>query len=314
VLKIDSVTRSRKEIRWDFQEYSRREFMSRTDEYIPEKYWEVRLSKDYSLAGVGYLGFSLQYNNWLYKARRHVLRELVKGKNINCRAKKVLALGVGTGFYISFWEQLGVQSFTGIDITAKAVEELRTRYPDYRFMKADISDKGFALNETFDIITLFDVLFHVVDEDKFEQAIKNLKKLCHEGTIILIMDHFLKEYKPAWRYENERTLERYEKVLSANSIEIEDMRPIFYLMNRPVDIERISSKLAQSFIKIMWWTNGKMERLSSKLGGLGRCISYLRALTLYYLDRFILKFTSVGPGAKLMVAKLKPRDQFLSYS
>jgi len=30
--------------------------------YIPEKYWEKRLNKDFSLSGVGHLGFGLEYN------------------------------------------------------------------------------------------------------------------------------------------------------------------------------------------------------------------------------------------------------------
>lgn len=280
--------------------------MSKTDKYIPGQYWERRLSKDFSLTGVGHLGFQLEYNIWLYKARLHVLGGLLKEKNVNCRGKKLLDIGVGTGFYVNFWEELGVKDITGIDITTKAVEELEKKYPDYRFIKADISKAELPLDEKFDVITGFDVFFHIVEDSGFEQAIKNLKKLSHKETIILIMDNFLKEYKAARGHENDRTLEYYEKILSSNSIGIEDIRPLFYFMNTPIDIERISGRLLKFLIKWVWWTNRAIMGCCKKLGALGRGITYFWALTLYYFDRIILKCTFVGPSTKLLLAKLSP--------
>jgi len=178
------------------------------NKYVPEKYWQERLSKDFSLSGVGHLGFGLGYNIWLYKARLYTLRALLKKYNINCIDKKVLDVGVGTDYYIDFWEKLGVKNITGIDITTKAIEELKNKYPNYRFVKGNISnmDHKIFLNEKYDIITAFDVLFHIVEEQDFEHAIENIKSLSHEGTIILIMDNFLKDYKYAIGHENDRTL------------------------------------------------------------------------------------------------------------
>jgi len=280
--------------------------VSKTDTYIPQKYWEKRLSKDFSLTGVGHIAFGLEYNIWLYRARLSVLRRLLKERKINCSGRKVLDIGVGTGFYINFWEKLGVKHITGIDITTKAVSELKKRYPNYRFMNADVSKSEFlSINEKFDIITVFDVLFHIVKQDEFEQAIKNLKNLCHRDTIILVMDHFLKEYKTSGWHENDRTLKYYKNILSSNGIEIESVRPIFYLMNTPVDIERINGNFLKYFIRMAWRINTKMTRCFKRLGVLGRCVAYCWALTVYCIDRVILKCTSVGPSTKLLLAKDK---------
>lgn len=276
--------------------------------YVPEKYWKERLNKDFSLSGVGHLGFGLEYNIWLYKARLHVLRELLIKNKIVCKGKKVLDIGVGTGFYIKFWEKLGVEQITGIDITNKSIEELKKKYPDHKFMKGNISDLDYNKifpNEKYDIITAFDVLFHIVDEEDFKNAIKNIRRFSNKGAIILIMDNFLKEFKSARGHESDRTLSYYKKVLNSYSIEIKKIKPIFYFMNTPIDIERINNKFFVYFIKIMWRINTKIRSIYKKLGLLGKKIDYIWAFILYFLDRIILKYTNIGPGTKLLLAKLK---------
>jgi len=278
--------------------------------YIPEKYWEERLNKDFSLSGVGHLGFGLEYNIWLYKSRLHVLRGLLIKNNIVCKGKKILDIGVGTGFYIDFWEKLGAKKITGIDITNKSIEELKEKYPNYRFTKGNIStldyNKKFP-DEKFDIITAFDVLFHIVNEEDFKNAIENIRKFSHKETIILIMDNILKEYKPAREHENDRTFLYYKKVLNSYSREIKEIKPLFYFMNTPIDIKRIDNKFLVYFIKIMWKINAKIRSIYRKLGLLGKKIDYIWAFILYFLDRIILKYTNIGPSTKLLLAKLKTK-------
>lgn len=278
--------------------------------YMPEKYWEERLNKDFSLSGVGHLGFGLEYNIWLYKARLHVLKELLIKNNIICKDKKILDIGVGTGFYISFWEKLGAKQITGIDITNKSIEELKIKYPNHRFAKGNISSLDYNKifpNEKFDIITAFDVLFHIVDEEDFKNAIENIRRFSHQGTIILIMDNFLKKYKSAKGHESDRTLSYYKKILNSYFIEIKEIKPLFYFMNTPIDIEVINNSLLKYLINMMWWLNLKVRGCYRRLGKLGGIIAYLWASILYFLDRIILKYTNIGPGTKLLLAKLKAK-------
>ncbi len=277
--------------------------MNQEIKYKPEKYWEERLNKNFSLGGVGHLGFSLIYNIWLYKAKLYTIRRILKNNNINCQGKKLLDIGVGTGFYLSFWEKLGVKSIAGIDITSKSIEELTKKYPKYKFVKANIGDEKLSINEKFDIISAFDVLFHIVRNNEFEQAIRNIKKFSHKDTIFLIMDNFLKEYKPAHKHESDRTLEYYKKILNSNFIKIEDIISIFYFMNTPIDIERIDSKFIKILINKVWRINKKIASYSKKLGPMGSSISFFWGLLLYYFDRLILKYTFWGPSTKLMLAK-----------
>ena len=218
--------------------------------------------------------------------------------------------GAGTGFYINFWGKLGVKQITGIDITNKSIEELIKKYPNHRFIKGNISNldcNKILPNEKFDIITAFNVLFHIVDEEDFKHSIENSKGFSRKKTIILIMDNFLKEHEVVGWHERARTLSYYEKVLSSYSIEIKEIKPIFYFMNTPIDIEAINNNLLRCLIKTMWWLNLKSRVCCRRIGKLGGIIAYLWTYFLYLFDRIILRYTNIGPSTKLLIAKFKSK-------
>ena len=123
------------------------------------------------------------------------------------------------------------------------------------------------------------------------------------------MDNFLKECKQAQGHENDRTLEYYKKILNSNSIEIKDIKPIFFFMNTPVDKERIDNKIVKFMIKAMWRINKQANWYFKKMGTIGKGMSYFWALILYSFDRLILHFTSVGPSTKLLVAGLTQQTE-----
>lgn len=274
--------------------------------YEPKSYWQKRLSEDFSLTGVGHKGFGLEYNIWLYKARLRTISQLIKEKNINCKGIKLLDIGVGTGFYINFWEKLGVNDITGFDITTKAIEELNKKYPNYKFIKRDISDTEQNIpDEKYDIITAFDILYHIVKNKDFESALENIRKFSHKDTVILIMDSFLRRNIPTRFHENDRTLDYYKQVLNSRLLDIVEIKPIFYFMNAPIDIERLNNEFSKFLTKRMWWLNLKINSFCKRIGRCGKPISYLWAFSLYCLDSIILKCISLEPSTKLLFAKPK---------
>jgi len=279
--------------------------------YEPEKYWQERLSRDFSLVGVGSLGLGIGYNQWLYKARIRALTKLLKKNRINAQGKRVLDIGVGNGFYVDYWKRKGAKSITGIDITEKSVSVLMTKYPAYEFMKADISSEELALEGTFDIITAFDVLFHIVDEDKFEQAISNIRRLSHHETRVLISDSFLRSLRPTRFHQNQnyRTLKRYQGVLKEEGIEMVELVPIFYFMTTPSDMAAVKSKFFRWMLPNTRALILKGLSLSKRLPLFSRSMDFLIGHALgflfYFIDGIILKNAKDGPSEKLLFAKIK---------
>ena len=252
--------------------------------YEPEKYWQERLSRNFSLGGAGHTGLGLEYNKWLYKARIRALNKLIKEERMNPWGKQVLDIGCGTGFYIDYWDRLEVAGVVGLDITEVSISRLATIYPKYKFIRADITAKALELKGEFDIITAFDVLFHIVDEDKFEQAIGNIRRFCHKKTLILISDCFLKESRPLGFHENYRTIHRYQEVLESNGLRIVRIIPIFFIMGNH-KVRRILS-------------------LGNRLGLPGRLMNYLLGGSLYLVDGIILRYVKDSPGTKLLLTQL----------
>ncbi len=103
-------------------------------------YWENRLKKNYGLDGTGFIGLGISYNKWMYKKRRQVVIREVRYLGIDCSHTSILDVGSGTGFYLEIWKQLGCERLSGIDITSIAIENLRMKYPQYQFLRADIAD------------------------------------------------------------------------------------------------------------------------------------------------------------------------------
>jgi len=274
--------------------------------YSPEDYWQERIKKNFSLAGIGYLGLGLEYNKWAYKARVRALSRLLKKYQINPYKKRILDIGVGTGFYINYWNKLGADFIVGLDITEKSISTLEKKFPQYKFVKADISSDELNLERKFDIITAFDVLFHIVEEEKFEQALRNIREMSHKNTQILISDGFLKEYRSPRFHENYRTIDRYKTVLENNGLKCVTIVPVFYFMDNPID----KGVLKNDFIKILlpriWFIITTIISLSNKkLGMLGDIIGYLIGAILFTIDGIILRYVKEGPSTKLMLVEVR---------
>ncbi len=264
------------------------------EQYCPEVYWEELLDKDFSITGVGYLGLGKQYNKWLYRARRRIIKYIIYRYKLPVKAGRILDIGCGTGFYVQLWKHYGAKNITGIDITAKSTTELSKIYPEYSFKKADITSLSLFHNTQYDIITAFDVLFHIVDEGGFKQAIRNISAMAKTGAYILITDNFPKSPLPPVFNQCYRTLNQYFDILKANDIQIIEIVPVFWLMNGPVDV----AKSNFSFIRKLWEIAMTPVMNSEFIG-------YFVGAFLYLIDGILIKIFKDSPTTELMICRKK---------
>lgn len=266
--------------------------------YNPKEYWVGRLEENFNIDGVGFDLFGKHYNEWMYKMKKRNLQRVIQKLLSPARDKRVLDIGCGTGFYVDVWLEHGVKYLTGIDISNVSTKELSNSYPKFKFYNADISSptliKDIPFEEgNYDIITAIDVLFHIVDDDKFEQAIKNIELACSNNAVILITDIFPHKRPYILFHQKSRTLEEYVKILSRNGIEIIDRIPVHYLLNAPVDI---SSALLQRIILLLWWQMfvGIVERTTHVLGPIFSRV-----------DLALARFLKESPSTEMIICKHK---------
>lgn len=250
--------------------------------YNPDEYWEKRFANSFNLEVVGFDSFGKSFNRWQYQMKNKILSEFVNSLNLD--GKSVLEIGCGTGFYIDFWKKRGVKHLTGVDIVSRSVKTLAKRYPGYRFYKADISSD--ATLAKYDIITAFDVLFHIVDDSKFDRAIWNISRMCSDNGIVLITDCFPHIEPYVLNHQKSRTLDYYEKVLMRSGLIITDKLPVHFLLNAPLDVAN------RKFALFMWKIIGGLQ-LATRLMG----------LILYAMDTVLLKIVKESPSTEMLVCR-----------
>lgn len=107
------------------------------------------------------------YNGEIY-ARRIDALESMLARHVQkpLHELRVFDIGCGSGFYTRFWQSHGVHDYVGLDISARTVEHLSGLYPDYDFVCADAAEPlpdRLASVGRFDVITVFDVFYYIID-------------------------------------------------------------------------------------------------------------------------------------------------------
>lgn len=260
------------------------------------QYWESRLREHYSLAGVGYLRLGRRYNEWMYRVRGAVFDRIVAkigspDAGIGWRGSKVLDVGAGTGFYVDRWLSRGADVI-GLDLTEVAVGELSRCFPAARFVRADI---GGPIEEvplppgTFDAVSAFDVLFHIVDDIQYARAFSNIAALLKPGGWFLWSDNFLRHHAERVAHQASRPLAESVRLLEGAGFEITDRVPMFVLMNYPAD----------TTIRLVRWAWTAMVAPAM----LGEPIGWVLGAVLYPIERALVRAVKESPSTELMICR-----------
>lgn len=167
--------------------------------------------------------------------------------------KHILDIGSGTGYYVDYYKINGVSSLIGTDITDISVTNLTKTFPEYQFVQNDIASQLPALlsDNKYDIISIFDVLYYIIDDNLFRKAVENISKLCDNNSTVIITDRFIDQVPSAGlKYFKFRSIERYTKILNQNGLKIIDRKPVNYLLKKKIPLQSIYSFLKWELKKI----------------------------------------------------------------
>lgn len=267
------------------------EVSSDSPQFDAKEYWESRLKGDYRLAGVGYRGLGEPFNRWMYRVRSRVFRRVMRSRIPSPAVVDAHDMGSGTGFYIDEWRVLGIRSIMGSDVTTKAVEELRRRYPDQQFRQLDLGAEHDAELEAgrYGAVSAFDVLFHITDDQAFRRALRNAYERVAPGGVFVFSDNFV--HKPENRQEHHvnRELAAVESAVREVGFEIEARLPMFVLMNEPVD--------SASRVHRLWWM--ALVQVLSRAPELG----YVLGAVLYPFELVLTRVLREGPSTEMMICR-----------
>jgi SAM-dependent methyltransferase len=254
-------------------------------------YWNDRLRNNWGPHGVGTLVYGRYYNAWLYRVRKNVFRRVISRLDIDLSKSSVLDIGCGNGFYINQWKKLGAVRLTGVDISDVSINRLSGEFPEVNLYRLDISEDIRPLTRgTFDIVSAFDVLFHIVNDDRYREALRNIHLLLRDGGYFLFSDNFLhgegKRYMDYWK---SRPLSFIKTELEKTGFRVMLRTPMFVLMNPPVDTKY--SIAERYWVKAMFPVR-RIKLLGFFIGGL-----------MYPIELLLIRLMQESPSTEIMICK-----------
>jgi len=199
--------------------------------YRPAEYWAHLLESDFTLRGVGHVCYSEGYNVWMYRWKRGVFRKALHHVPKPCRA---LDIGSGVGWVVSELLDWGAQP-EGCDITDVSVERLAQRFPTVPFSKVELGREPLPhATASFDLVTILDVTFHIVDDDKWGAGVAEMARVLRPGGHLIVTDGFGRADIEPWEHVRFRSLERWRATARAAGLELTSLVPMYRWLSRDV--------------------------------------------------------------------------------
>lgn len=153
--------------------------------YVPAEYWAERHAElAFDTRGVGRIDGSREENDRMIAAGNATMRELWRREGIVAANVSLLDVGCGQGHHAGNFAAEGGRRYTGVDITDVLFPELRRRYPDFQFLKADASRE--PLPGSHDVVVMVNVAEHIVTQELFGYAMENVRSRLRPGGAFVV--------------------------------------------------------------------------------------------------------------------------------
>jgi 2-polyprenyl-3-methyl-5-hydroxy-6-metoxy-1,4-benzoquinol methylase len=159
----------------------------------PQRYWETRhaeYTSRGSLIGVGCIELDEIQNLADYRAKWQRI-ETVLASAGPVTGRTLLDAGCGNGWFTAKCVALGFQ-VSAVDFSSEAIAAARKILGDAVTWHVGPLNE-FAPARTYDVVLCIDVLFHIVDDEKWAKAVTNLGSLTSPDGLLVIQDHLIPE-------------------------------------------------------------------------------------------------------------------------
>jgi SAM-dependent methyltransferase len=256
------------------------------------EWWEDRHRNHLGLDVVGYAGAGEAYNAWLYRLRARLFRRCVAP--LASPESSVLDVGSGTGFYLRLWQEASAGQVAGSDVSETAVGRLRERFAGTRIERFDIAGPPLELPQgQFDVVSAFDVLFHLIDDGAYRRALANLAHLVRPQGTLVISENFRRTGPRRFAsVQVNREEEEILEELGRAGFEVVERRPMFVLMNAPA--------CGGGPLLHAWWQRAHRLLTSRQRAGA------VLGPALYPLELASLRFVRQAPSTELAICRRLP--------
>jgi SAM-dependent methyltransferase len=263
--------------------------------FDPNEYWQDRVGEDATVGVVGHRSLGVAYNEYIYRRRVDVLDALLDEMQIDVVNMSLLDVGCGSGFYTEYWQHKGVRDYVGVDLSHDTIGRLSDEYPDYRFRQGDITAaSGDDKMRAFDIITVFDVFYHIVDDERLVAALGNIRDQLNANGLVLVFEQLTKDDYFLRKHVKFRGRDHYRKLLSDTGFEIAESRHLFNILVPPLTGHRWLDIPIAGLYKVLGFPMIRIPVLGRFFGRL-----------FYEIDKLLLRIGIRIPNNELFVLRRK---------
>ena len=226
--------------------------------YSATEYWGKLHERD-GLSAVGQSALPDAINKWLYRALARNLRAFIKHHHVRAQpGDRALEVGIGKGYWVTFWDRLG-WNVDGFDLIPAAIEEVQQHHSNGRFWVADVSQRGGLIADDiqpqWSLVSSINVLLHVTHDELFDRSLANLAAVVAPGGYLLLAEPILITTTAELPYDPEkhsraRVMASYVSPLVALGLELVAVEHGCVLANNP--IEAGSNKAMARYRS--WWS------------------------------------------------------------
>lgn len=256
----------------------------------PTEYWTERHQAHDGLRGVGNVGCSEGYNRWLYLAKLRVFRREAILSLADPGQAAVLDVGSGRGSILEQWARLGCRRIVGSDFAGPALTNLRRRFPDIQVMELDIGKSPVPFREEFDAVSAIDVLYHLMDEASFSQALENVFRALRPGGVFIFSDMYQDGGQVASEHHTvNRPWHHAQQCLTKAGFTIQRRRPLYVLMQNP-------KRSRNALLRLTW-------RIVSQIASRGDVVGSVLGAALLPFELLAARVVTKGSGLEVFTCR-----------
>ena len=212
----------------------------------------------------------------------------------------------GVGFYLKFCADAGITQLSGVDLSLAAVARAKNLFPEYHLFQCDITTALSIQPGSADLVTAIDVLYHIVDDQKWEQALGQLCDLVSAGGVFVCTDKFpttqIYQRDPHVR---RRPVEMYADVIRKHGLVIKKIQPVFVFMDDPIPDGRPHWLACLSYLQ--WRVVNKAIRIFGPWQHVRNGVALFLAGVQFPFEKIALSLLNRSPNLEMMVAQRSNR-------
>jgi SAM-dependent methyltransferase len=271
-----------------------------SERYDPQRFWDETMREEFTTRGIAFPTFPESLNDAMYRTMKDTVGRVLRAEGLGgpLTGKSVLDVGSAIGIWIDYWRRHGAERVVGLDITSAGFDRLRQRFPGVGLIHADIGDEQLDVEEQFDVVSAMNMLLHLTDDARWEQALANLSRLVKPNGVLLIMDPVVFAHERGrplgeTAIERRRHVDRWLEVLERNGLEIVRVEPATVLLATPLDTRtELGYRALWTYWRALMKTASGRERVGAIVGA-----------PLQLADRLLVRIVPRGPTSKCLLVR-----------